>query len=126
MIIMFLLNWNIPRPSLLTIRFPFLIWISLLLKSFLALKVLMPQFGRYCTLLRFSVCVSPVSVAQIIVLLPKPSGVASPLTVLIDGRVAGVYIPVLKSSVDLAIWVSDPVSNNVPFCLISSQFFLFR
>ena len=63
----------------------------------------MPQFGRYCTLLRFSICVSPISIAQIIILLPKPSGVTSPLAILINGRDASIYIPVLKSSIDLAI-----------------------
>ena len=64
----------------------------------------MPQFGKYYTLLRFSVYISPlVSIVQIIVLLLKLSGIASPLTILINGRDAGIYIPVLKSSIDLAI-----------------------
>jgi hypothetical protein len=47
-------------------------------KSFLALKILIPQFSKYCTLLRFNVCVSSsASVAQISVLLPKPNSLAS-------------------------------------------------
>ena len=72
-------------------------------KSFLALKVLILQFGRYYTLLRFSVYVSPVSVVQIIVLLLKLSGLACPPTVSSDGRDAGIYIPVLKSLINLVI-----------------------
>ena len=72
-------------------------------RSFLVLKILMLQFGRYCTLLKFSIYVSPISIAQIIVLLPKPSGLAYPLTILINGKVAGVYIPVLKLLMDLVI-----------------------
>ena len=126
-IIIFLSNRNIPRPSLLTTRFPSPIRISPLPKSFLAPKVFTLQLGRYCTLLRFSVCVSPlVSVAQIIVLLPKPSGLACPPAVSSDGRDAGIYVPVLKSLMDLAIWVSAPVSNSVPPCSIGDRFFLFR
>ena len=74
----------------------------------------MPQFGRYCTLLKFSVYVSPlVSIAQIIVLLLKLSGVASPLTILIDGRDAGIYRLVLKSLINLAIWVLVLILNSV-------------
>jgi hypothetical protein len=88
-------------------------------KSFLALKILIPQFSKYCTLLRFSVYVSLlVSVAQISVLLPKPSGLASSLAVLIAGKDAGVYVPVLKSLINLAICVSALVLNSVLSCLI--------
>ena len=87
----------------------------------------MPQFSKYCTLLKFSVCVSPlVFITQIIVFLPKLSGVTSPLTILINGRDTGTYIPVLKSLINLAIWVSALVLNSVPFCLICDQFFFFR
>jgi hypothetical protein len=118
-IIMFSSNLNMLRPSRLTTRFSSSILMSPLPKSFLAPKILIPQFSKYCTLLRFSVCVSPsVSVAQISVLLPKPSGLASPLAVLMAGRDAGVYVPALKSSIDLAICVSAPVLNSVPSCLI--------
>ena len=126
MIIIFLSNRNIPRPSLLTTRFLSLIRILPLPKSFFALKVFTLQLGRYCTLLKFSICVSPISIVQIIVLLPKPSGLACPPAVSSDGRDAGTYVPVLKSSMDLAIWVSAPVSNSVPSCLIGDRFFLFR
>jgi hypothetical protein len=87
----------------LTTRFLSLIQILPLPKSFLTLKVLIPQFGRYYTLLKFSIYISPISIAQIIILLLKLSGIASPLTVLINGKVASIYIPVLKSSVNLAI-----------------------
>ena len=80
----------------------------------------MPQSGKYCTLLRFSVYISPfVSVIQMIILLPKPGGLAYPPTVSINGRVASIYMPVLKSSMDLAMWVSAPVSNSIPPCSIS-------
>jgi len=89
-------------------------------KSFLAPKILMPQLSRYYTLLRFSVYISFfVSIAQIIILLPKPGGLAYLPAVSINSRVTGVYMPVLKSSIDLAIWVLAPVLNNVPFYLIS-------
>jgi hypothetical protein len=126
-IIMFSSNLNMPRPSRFTTRFLSSILMSPLPKSFLAPKILIPQFGKYCTLLRFSVCVSlSVSVAQISVLLPKPSGLASLLAMLIAGKDAGVYMPALKSSIDLAICVLAPVSNSVPSCLISDRFFLFR
>ena len=54
-IVIFLSNQNILRPFLLTARFPFLIWILPLPKSFLALKVFTLQLGRYYTLLKFSV-----------------------------------------------------------------------
>ena len=64
----------------------------------------MPQLGKYCTLLRFSVYISPfVSIAQIIILLPKPGSLAYLLAVLINNKVTGVYMPVLKSSMDLAM-----------------------
>jgi hypothetical protein len=126
-IIMFLSNLNMLRPSWLITRFSSLILMSPLPKSFLAPKILISQFGKYCTLLRFSVCVSLlVFVAQISVLLPKPSGLASLLAVLIAGKDAGVYVPALKSSIDLAICVLAPVLNSVLSCLISDRFFLFR
>ena len=99
---------------------------SLLPKSFLALKVFTLQLEKYCTLLRFSVCVSPISITQIIILLLKPNGLACLPAVSSNGRDAGIYMPVLKSSIDLAIWVSALVLNSVPFCLIGDQFFLFR
>ena len=71
-------------------------------------------------MLKFSVCVSPfVSITQIIVFLPKPDGLACPPAVLIDDRVAGVYVPVLKSLMDLVIWVLALISNSVPPCSIS-------
>jgi hypothetical protein len=109
-----------PRPSQLTTRFSSLILMSPLPKSFLAPKILIPQFGKYCTLLRFSVYVSlSVSVAQISVLLPKPSGLASPLAMSIAGKDAGVYMPALKSLINLVICVSAPVLNSVLSCLIS-------
>ena len=70
-------------------------------------------------MLKFSVYVSPlVSIVQIIILLPNLSGVASPLTVSINGRDTGIYVPVLKSSIDLVIWVSALVLNSVSSCLI--------
>ena len=120
-IIIFLSNRNMLKPSLLTTRFPSLIWISPLPKSFLTPKVFTLQLGRYCTLLRFSVYISPfVSVTQIIVLLPKPSGLACPPAVSSDGRDASTYVPVLKSSIDLAMWVSAPVSNSIPPCLVGN------
>ena len=64
----------------------------------------MPQFSKYCTLLKFSVYVSPlVFIVQIIIFLLKLSGVASLLTVSINGKDAGTYILVLKSLINLAI-----------------------
>ena len=73
-------------------------------KSFLALKILILQLGKYYTLLRFSVYIfSFISIVQIIILLLKLSGLACPPAVLINGRVAGVYILVLKLLIDLAI-----------------------
>jgi hypothetical protein len=96
-------------------------------KSFLAPKILIPQFSKYCTLLRFSICVSLlVFIAQISVLLPKPSGLASLLAVSIADKDTSVYILALKSLIDLAICVSAPVLNSVLSCLISNQFFLFK
>ena len=81
----------------------------------------MPQSGKYYTLLRFNVYISPfMSIAQIIILLPKPGGLAYLPAVLIDGRVTGVYMPVLKSSMDLAMWVSALVLNNIPPCSIGN------
>ena len=89
-------------------------------KSFLVPKILIPQSGRYYTLLKFSVYISPfISVTQIIVLLPKPSGLACLLAVLINNRITSVYIPVLKLLMDLVIWVSALVLNSIPPCLIS-------
>jgi hypothetical protein len=126
-IIMFLSNLNIPRPSRLTIRFLSLILILPLPKSFLTPKRLIPQFSKYYTLLRFSIYISPsVSITQISVLLPKPSGLASLLAVSIAGKNAGVYMPALRLSIDLTIYVSAPVSNSVLSYLISNRFFLFR
>jgi hypothetical protein len=100
---------------------------SSLPKSFLAPKILISQFNKYCTLLRFSVCVSLlVSVAQISVLLSKPNSLASSLAVLIAGKDAGVYMPAVKSLIDLAICVLASVLNSVLSCLIDDRFFLFR
>jgi hypothetical protein len=90
-------------------------------KSFLALKMLIPQFGKYYTLLRFSVYVSlSVSIAQISVLLPKPSGLAFPLAMLMAGKDAGVYMLTLKSLIDLAICVLASILNSVLSCLINN------
>ena len=87
----------------------------------------MPQFSKYYTLLKFSVYISPlVFIVQIIVLLLKPSDIASLLTILINGRDASTYILVLKSLINLAIQVSALILNNVPSYLIYNQFFLFR
>jgi hypothetical protein len=125
-IIMFLLNLNMPRPSQFITRFSSLILMLPLFKSFLAPKILIPQFGKYYTLLRFSICVSLfVSVAQISVLLLKPNGLASPLAMLIASKDAGVYVPAVKSSIDLAICVLASVLNSVLSCLIGDRFFLF-
>ena len=64
----------------------------------------MLQFGKYYTLLKFSIYVSHlVSIVQIIIFLPNLSGVASPLTILINSRDTSIYIPVLKLLIDLAI-----------------------
>ena len=51
--------------------------------------------------------------------LPKLSGLACPFVILIDGKIAGVYITVLKLLMDLVIWVLAPMSNTVFFGLIS-------
>jgi hypothetical protein len=61
-ILMFSSNQNRPSPSRFTTRFLSSILISPLLRSFLAPNILMPQFGRYWTLLRwqrmrFSICI---------------------------------------------------------------------
>jgi hypothetical protein len=89
--------------------------------------MLISQFGKYCTLLRFSVCVSLlVFIAQISVLLPKPNGLASSLAVSIADKDAGVYVPAVKSLINLAIYVLAPVLNSVLTCLINDRFFLFR
>jgi hypothetical protein len=58
--------------------------------------------------------------------LAKPSGLASLLAVSISGRIAGVYVLALKSSIDLAMCVSAIVVNSVLFCVIGDRFFLFR
>ena len=64
----------------------------------------MPQLGRYYTLLRFSIYISSfISIVQIIILLLKLSGLACPPTVLINSRVAGIYILVLKLLINLVI-----------------------
>jgi len=116
------------KPFLLITKFLFSIWMSPLFKSFLVSKILMLQSSKYCTLLRFNIYVfSFVSVAQIIIFLPKPNGLICPFAVLITGRVTGVYdVPVLKSLMDLAIWVLAPILNSVPFYSINDWFFLFR
>jgi hypothetical protein len=112
---MFLSNLNMLRPSWFITRFLSLILMSPLPKSFLAPKMLIPQFGKYYTLLRFSVCVFLlVFVAQISVLLPKPNSLASPLAVSIASKNAGVYVPAVKSSIDLIICVSASVLNSMP------------
>jgi len=51
--------------------------------------------------------------------LPKPGGLAYLPAVSIDSRVTSIYMPVLKSSIDLAMWVSAPVLNSIPPYLIS-------
>jgi hypothetical protein len=96
-------------------------------KSFLVLKILILQFSKYCTLLRFSVYVSPsVFIAQINVLLSKPNSLASLLAMSIANKDASVYMPALKSLIDLVIYVSASVLNSVLSCLISDRFFLFK
>jgi hypothetical protein len=96
-------------------------------KSFLAPKILILQFSKYYTLLRFSVCVSlSVSVTQISVLLLKPNSLASSLAVLITGKDTNIYVPALKLLINLAICVLALVLNSVLSCLISNQFFLFK
>jgi hypothetical protein len=87
---------------------------SLSPRSFLALNILISQSGRYCTLLRVIVCTSLLSVAQRIVLLLCPRGLASPLAVVITGKFTGVYVPESKSSIDCEKWQLAPVSNRVP------------
>ena len=55
-------------------------------------------------MLRLSIYISPfIYIAQIFVFSLKLSGLACLLTVLINSRVAGVFILVLKSLIDLAI-----------------------
>jgi hypothetical protein len=93
----------------------------LLPKSFLVLKILISQFSKYYTLLRFSVYVSLlVFVTQISVLLPKPNSLASLLTVLITSKDTSVYMLILKSLINLAIYVLASVLNSVLSCLISN------
>ena len=73
-------------------------------KSFLALKILIPQLGKYYTLLKFSIYISFfISIVQIIILLLKLSSLVYPPAILINSRVAGIYILVLKLLIDLAI-----------------------
>ena len=55
----------------------------------------------------------------------KLSGVTSSLTISINGKDTGIYILVLKLLIDLAIWVSALVLNNISSYLISNRFFLF-
>ena len=50
----------------------------------------------------------------------KPSGLAYPPAILINSKVASVYILVLKSLIDLAIWVLALILNSIPPCLISN------
>jgi hypothetical protein len=124
---MFLSNLNILRPSWFIIRFSSLILILPLPKSFLASKMLISQFSKYYTLLRFSIYVSLlISIAQISVLLLKPNSLASSLAVSITSKNASVYMPAVKSLIDLAIYVLAPVLNSVLSCLINSRFFLFK
>ena len=59
-----------------------------------------------------------VFVTQIIVFLPKPNGLTYSFAVLINGKIAGVYVPILKLSMDLTMWVLAPMLNNILFCLI--------
>jgi hypothetical protein len=100
---------------------------SSLPKSFLALKILIPQFSKYYTLLRFSVYVFLlVFIAQISVLLLKLSGLASLLTMLIASKNTSIYMLTLKSLIDLVIYVLAFILNSVLSCLISNQFFLFK
>jgi len=76
----------------------------LLFKSFLALKILIPQFSRYYTLLKFNVYISlSIFIAQIIIFLLKLSGVVFLLAVLINNKDIGIYIPVLKLLINLVI-----------------------
>jgi hypothetical protein len=89
-------------------------------KSFLAPKMLISQFGKYCTLLRFSVYVSSlVFIAQISVLLPKLNSLAFLLAVSIAGKDTSVYVLALKLLIDLAIYVLTPILNSVLSYLIS-------
>jgi uncharacterized membrane protein len=89
-------------------------------KSFLAPKMLIPQFDKYYTLLRFSVYVSPlVFVAQISVLLPKLNSLAFSLAVSIAGKDTSVYMLTLKLLIDLAIYVLTPILNSVLSYLIN-------
>jgi hypothetical protein len=98
-----------------------------LLKSFLDSKILISQFGKYCTLLRFSVYVFLlVSIAQISILLPKLNSLAFLLAVLITSKDASVYMLALKLLINLVIYVLALILNSVLSCLISNQFFLFK
>jgi hypothetical protein len=117
---MFLLNLNMLRPFWFIIRFSSLILMSLLLKSFLALKILIPQFSKYYTLLRFSVYVSLlVFITQISVLLLKPNSLAFLLVMLIVNKNADIYILALKSLINLVICVLTLILNSILSCLIS-------
>jgi hypothetical protein len=98
-----------------------LILILSLFKSFLASKILILQFNKYYTLLRFSICVFLlVFVTQISVLLPKPNSLASLLAMSIASKDAGVYMLILKSLINLAICVLASILNSVLSCLISN------
>ena len=112
-IIMFLLNQNILRPSLLTTRFLSLIRISPLSKSFLALKILILQLSRYYILVRFSVYISSsISIAQIIIRFLQPSSFTSLLAILIKGRFASIYKPELRSLINLIIQLQIVTEPN--------------
>ena len=79
----------------------------------------MPQLGKYYTLLRFNIYVSPfISIVQIIILLLKLSNLACLPSISINSRVASIYIPVLKLLIHLAIEVSALVLKSIPFYLI--------
>jgi hypothetical protein len=58
--------------------------------------------------------------------LPKPNSLASLLTMSIADKNTSVYMPAVKSSIDLVIYVLAPVLNSVLSCLINNQFFLFK
>jgi hypothetical protein len=104
-----------------------LILILFLPKSFLALKILIPQFNKYYILLRFNVYVSSlVSIAQISVLLSKPNSLAFSLTMSITNKDTSIYMSAVKSLIDLIICVLASILNSVLSCLINNQFFLFK
>jgi hypothetical protein len=89
-------------------------------KSFLVLKILISQFSKYYTLLRFSVYVFLlVFIAQINVFFLKLNSLVFLLAVLIADKNTGVYMLALKLLIDLAICVSALILNSVLSCLIS-------